>query len=54
MSKNESFEAPKPPRIPEVGEELGQLNGWEYSEDPHEGRFVDEDDECAGDCPSCK
>ncbi len=35
---------PRPPRIPEVGEKIGQLDGWIYSEDPQEGRFADKDD----------
>lgn len=37
---------PKPPTIPKVGEKIGQLDEWICSEDPHEGRFCDEDDEC--------
>jgi len=44
-AKNETFEAPKPPRIPEVGEKLGQLDGHISSNDPFLGRFVDKDDE---------
>lgn len=44
----------KPPRIPEVGEKLGMLDGWMPSENPHEGRVIDCDDDCAGDCPYCK
>jgi hypothetical protein len=44
MAKSD-FE-PKPPKIPEVGDKIGQLDGWVSSEDPHEGRFVDKDDDC--------
>lgn len=40
------FEAPKPPRIPSVGEELDKkTRTWDPSEDPFKGRFVDQDDE---------
>lgn len=37
---------PRPPKIPSVGEKIGELDGWINSEDPQEGRFADEDDEC--------
>ena len=44
---------PKPPQIPSVGEKLDDLNDHISSKNPHEGRFPDTDDECAGDCPVC-
>lgn len=37
---------PKPPKIPSVGDKIGDLDEWIDSEDPHEGRFCDEDDDC--------
>lgn len=37
---------PVPPKIPAVGEKIGQLDDWISSEDPQEGRFADEDDDC--------
>jgi hypothetical protein len=44
-----TFEAPKPPRIPSAGDSTTPngscLDGWEPSEGPYKGRFVDVDDE---------
>lgn len=48
---------PKPPKIPSVGEKIGDLDEWVSSEDPHEGRYTgmvvdgemqksDENDDC--------
>jgi hypothetical protein len=59
MGKPEKFVAPKPPRIPTVGEKLNDLDGWIPSEDPHEGNEITAghgevidcgDDDC-DDCP---
>ena len=56
MSKLDN-ESPKPPRIPEVGEDLesGDSKFWTPSENPHEGDMDPEiSDDCAGDCPFCE
>ena len=49
---------PKAPAIPSHEEQFEkgatELDGHVSSENPHEGRFADEDDECAGDCPFCE
>lgn len=37
---------PVPPNIPTVGEQLNDLDGWKYSEDPAEGRMPDSTDNC--------
>jgi hypothetical protein len=38
---------PVPPKIPNVGDKLGDLDDWESSEDPYEGRInADSDDDC--------
>lgn len=49
----EDINEPKPPEIPsaEGDSKPTGLDGWEPSEDPQDGRFVDHDDEC--DCPAC-
>jgi hypothetical protein len=38
---------PRPPAIPSSDDEHEfKIDGWEPSEDPREGRWVDTDDEC--------
>lgn len=48
---------PKAPRIPTHEEQFGpngsNLDQWQNSENPHEGRFDGSDSDCAGDCPDC-
>lgn len=52
-------DAPQPPRIPTVGEKLGQLDGWESSEVATEGCSADtysqdhSDHDEDSDCPLC-
>lgn len=45
----------KPPAQPSAADQpkVCGLNGWEPSENPHEGRFPGSDEKCAGDCPDC-
>lgn len=54
-TRQEVSGGPKPPTPPSALDQpkVCGLNGWEPSENPHEGRFVDVDSECAGDCPEC-
>lgn len=45
---------PKAPRIPAVGEKLGEVDGWVSSDNPYEGFSPDpcpHHDGC--DCPDC-
>jgi hypothetical protein len=50
---------PKPPVIPQVGEKLGELDGWKSSENCYDGFSPDCRDHpegcecvnCSGDCP---
>lgn len=37
---------PVAPKIPEVGDKIGCLDGWVSSEDPKEGRFPETTDAC--------
>ena len=56
-ANNESYEAPKPPSIPTVGEKLDDMDDWVPSENPHEGNYLDfghgEVDCGDPDCPTC-